>query len=327
MAVKVTNMDINKLFDKFLSENNGKAIEVYDPSSKDQCVDLFLLWLKYLGLNNLIPLGITIASEIWKHPKMLEYFDFVDNTPDYVPHKGDIIVWKKGYGGAGHVAVATGTGNLNTFAAFSQNDPLGSKSHVVNNYSYSYVYGGARLKNAEPMDNTDLKAAWWFDLMNAVIWGKPREEVTDEMVQGWAAGYKGMLQRSGWYDKVVQYIKGATNIDTNQVSADALIKVVASWKGLNTQLQEALAEIKNREEQVVRLKEQLLNNEKFYQEQLNSLKSCLNQVDVKQSELDTSYARVGELEKELARCKAGQETARQNLIDKVIGFIKSIWPL
>jgi len=316
-------------FKQFLDKWNGKPCEIYDPSSKDQCVDLVLAWLQALGLGHLIPLGIFNAFDMWKLPKLVPYFDFIPNTPDAIPQEGDIVVWGSSYGKYGHVGIATGRGTLRTFSAFVQNDPIGTKSHVIENYSYNGVLGWLRIKNSSNtnMTNLEKKAAWWFDLMNAVIWKKTREEMTDEMVQSWIKDYPGQRRRSGWYDKLVHYIKDRTNIDTNLVSSDALIKVIASWKGLNTQLQEALAEIKNRDEQVSRLKTQLLNSEKFYKEQLQALETCRKQLQIKQQEIDTTFARVGQLEKDLARCQSGQEIARDNLITKVVNFIKALWPV
>lgn len=68
---------------------------------------------------------------------------------------------KPGTGGAGHVAIATGVGDTNTFQAFSQNDPTGSPS-VLKTYNYSYVLGVQRLKVTQTIMN-DTKKAVQFD--------------------------------------------------------------------------------------------------------------------------------------------------------------------
>ena len=47
------------------------------------------------------------------HPELTKNFMRIANTHDLVPQGGDIVVWKKGTGFLyGHVAIATGEGNL-----------------------------------------------------------------------------------------------------------------------------------------------------------------------------------------------------------------------
>lgn len=145
-----------KILDEFILENNNKPLEVYDPSNKNQCVDLVLGWLKKLGLGNLIPLGIVNAYQIYNPstPALKAHFDIIANSPTGVPQAGDIVVWSSAYGPAGHTAVATGKGDTNSFEAFSQNDPTG-KPCILKTYTYTKVLGWLRPKTL-PVEQPDM---------------------------------------------------------------------------------------------------------------------------------------------------------------------------
>lgn len=145
-----------KILDQFILENNNKPLEVYDPSNKNQCVDLVLGWLKKLGLGNLIPLGIVNAYQLYNPstPALKAHFDIITNSPTAVPQAGDIVVWSSAYGPAGHTAVATGKGDTKSFEAFSQNDPTG-KPCILKTYTYAKVLGWLRPK-VLPVEQPDM---------------------------------------------------------------------------------------------------------------------------------------------------------------------------
>ena len=49
-------------------------------------------------------------------------FEKIPNTPEFVPEKGDIMVWNEKRGkGAGHVAICTGEGNTKEFYSYDLN--------------------------------------------------------------------------------------------------------------------------------------------------------------------------------------------------------------
>lgn len=74
-------------------------------------------------------------------------YDRIANTPSFVPQKGDMVVW-----GAmpsnpyGHVAIASGVGDTNSFQSYDQNWTGGEKVHLVT-HNYNYVLGVLRPKN------------------------------------------------------------------------------------------------------------------------------------------------------------------------------------
>lgn len=115
----MTSEEIQKKLDEFISINNGKPLEVEDPSNRDQCFDLALGWCDALGIPRETIRHLN-ASEIWTDPTDLavQYFDFIPNTPNGIPQKGDIVVFS---GKVGHVSVATGKGDSNTFESWDEN--------------------------------------------------------------------------------------------------------------------------------------------------------------------------------------------------------------
>lgn len=136
-------------FKDFLEQFNGQGVEVVDASNRNQCFDLAVAWLDWLDLPRTF--NHLYAYSIYQSPTdgTKEAFELIPNTPDGVPLEGDVVVWGKSYNGtAGHVGIATGEGNLDTFKAFEQNDPTGSVSHVKE-YTYDHVLGWLRPKNYE----------------------------------------------------------------------------------------------------------------------------------------------------------------------------------
>lgn len=109
----------------------------FDGYYGDQCVDWVQVWHRNLG--GTIPFSGD-AKDIINQPGNL--YTKILNTPTGVPVKGDIIVWDGSYnGGPGHVGVATGKADINTFEVFEQNDPTGSKVHLKTYSNYNHVTG------------------------------------------------------------------------------------------------------------------------------------------------------------------------------------------
>jgi hypothetical protein len=148
----------------FLAQNNGKPVEVVDPTNLDQCFDLAVAWCMAMGLPSSIFNGCLYAKQIWTPSTTLavQKFNYIDNTPTNVPQQGDIIVWSGYYqswwgGGAGHTGIATGNGDVNTFECFEQNDPTGTYSHL-RWYNYNCVLGWLRLKPQVVLTDTQKVA-------------------------------------------------------------------------------------------------------------------------------------------------------------------------
>lgn len=120
----------------FFNKYNSKKID-YDKAYGAQCVDLFRQFNKeVLGITQ--PKGVNGAKDFWTNyssdPNLYNNFNKIANTPSFVPQFGDVAVW--GNGTYGHIAICTGTGDVNKFESFDQNYPTGSACHyVIHNYS------------------------------------------------------------------------------------------------------------------------------------------------------------------------------------------------
>lgn len=137
----------------FIQKYDGKYVEKYDSTNLNQCVDLIVAYVQeVMQKPELIPMGVGNASQLWtKDTTITPHTVKIANTPDAIPHEGDIVVWSSSYnGGAGHVGIATGWGGLSQFECFEQNDPLKSPAHKKK-YSYSSVLGWLR-----PLDSQDM---------------------------------------------------------------------------------------------------------------------------------------------------------------------------
>lgn len=197
----MTSQELNSTFDRFLAENNGKFVERVDPGSLNQCFDLAIYWCEYLGFPKSIFSGLINASQIytqWTHTQ----FDKIPNTPEFVPQKGDICVFS---GIPGHVSVATGKGDLNTFESFDQNFPTGSASHLVT-HNYNNLLGVQRLKVTQDNMGDNIKRKSYFtDIMVQGVtefWGGNvnTDNITETKWREYIAWIKDNVYRAGQYD-------------------------------------------------------------------------------------------------------------------------------
>lgn len=76
-----------------------------------------------------------------------ELYERIPNTPEFVPIKGDIMVWGQGIGQWGHVAICTGEGDTTWFNSYDQN--WGGKNEPVTliKHNYNAVLGVLRPKD------------------------------------------------------------------------------------------------------------------------------------------------------------------------------------
>ena len=132
----------------FIKKYNWRAID-YDGVWGAQCVDLVRQYIKEV-LNAVQPpaVGDKGAAHLWDNYLPQHYDRFV-NTLWAIPQPGDIVIWNRNTGGGhGHVAIIE-SASLMSFRAFSQNDPMGSYSHL-RTYYYKNVIGWLRAKKTTP---------------------------------------------------------------------------------------------------------------------------------------------------------------------------------
>ena len=129
------------LFQKFITKYNGMQNVGNTPDNIGQCTGISNIWI----------VDWLKKSFIWGHAKNWANnynpndFEFILNTPDYIPQVGDIIC--KNNGTYGHVAISTGTGDLHNYEVFEQNVPLGGgcRLHTYKD-EYKNVLGGLRSR-------------------------------------------------------------------------------------------------------------------------------------------------------------------------------------
>jgi len=139
--------------DDFIKKYLGKKID-YDLSYGGQCVDLFRQYVKeVLGFPQSNPVGG--AADIW-HTASEKYYNFIKNTPNGVPEKGDIVIWNRNAGkGFGHVAIFL-EGNVGKFTSLDQNWPTLNKVTKTSHY-YKNVIGWLHPKEVPMSDDPDIQ--------------------------------------------------------------------------------------------------------------------------------------------------------------------------
>lgn len=142
------------IFDEFVKNYNGKATD-YDGGYGVQCVDLIKLYAdKVLGLKFGAFGDAHAYYDNFNNIEMLKQnFERITNTPEFIPQKGDIMVWNKNRGGGcGHVAICNGVGTTSYFCSYDQNWN-GTKAMQLVKHTYSNVYGVIRPKNQSNINN------------------------------------------------------------------------------------------------------------------------------------------------------------------------------
>jgi len=122
--------------DTFITKYNGKKVEYHSYSSGAlyQCTDLANQYI--VEVLNLTPIIGTNAQDF--PTKRGNEFNWIINTPDALPTKGALMIFKS-TDGVGHISIFV-EGNLNLFRSFDQNYPTGSPCKIVQ-HNYRNVFG------------------------------------------------------------------------------------------------------------------------------------------------------------------------------------------
>lgn len=136
------------IFNEFVKKYKGKGID-YDGAYGVQCFDLANQYCKdVLSVSGFVGLYAHMIYNNFSNQPNKSEFTRISNTPDFVPKKGDIVVWAASLNGAaGHVAIATGEGTTKYFYSWDQNwsdrnDPMTKIKH-----NYNHVLGVLRPKD------------------------------------------------------------------------------------------------------------------------------------------------------------------------------------
>jgi hypothetical protein len=148
----------------FISKYKNKKVD-FDGAYGGQCVDLFNQYLvDMLGISN--PIGmfpVASAYQIWDYAKGNEKFERIVNDPNAVPQAGDILVWGKGVGPHGHVAIYI-SGDVNKLISFDQNWN-GVQKCIEVNHNYDDIIGWLRPVKVE--ENKPVTKPPFIDLVSA----------------------------------------------------------------------------------------------------------------------------------------------------------------
>lgn len=144
-------------FDEYFKKYDGKGID-YDGAYGVQCFDLANDYsIKVVGAKAFIGMwAYQIYTDFMSQPGH-EFYELIPNTPEFIPQKGDIMVWSKWLNGrAGHVAICNGEGTTKWFNSYDQNwtgcnDPITLIKH-----NYNYVLGVLRPRDQEKILGLNL---------------------------------------------------------------------------------------------------------------------------------------------------------------------------
>lgn len=139
---------------QFIASNNGKRLEVNDPTNLFQCMDLAYAWTDNLNIPR-STIAHLYAYQVFTQPNAdtRKYFDIISNNPLNSPKPGDLVVWSTKVGFAGHIAICNTAGILN-LQTFDQNWFGATYCRLVDHgWSYSGVLGWLRPKpTTAPLD-------------------------------------------------------------------------------------------------------------------------------------------------------------------------------
>jgi predicted RNase H-like nuclease (RuvC/YqgF family) len=289
--------------DEFKNKWLGKPAD-FDGAYGNQCVDLYRFYVhEVLGFPQ--SPGVGGAAEIWDSadPK---YYDFITNNPkdtDQFPTPGDIVIWNRKMGsGAGHVAIVLG-------------GTTGSTLHVL---------------ETDGTTGTGLVQEKLRPYTNVIGWLHPKESMGTINLE--TTKFEELVKKSTQWDKTVNYLKPGS--DPTFTSFEDLQTIVAGLKSRATdsenKLTQCQAELKNREEQVSRLKEEIAAGESMridLQNQLNNTSKKVDEMmgvyegkltDLK-GQVNTLASEKGELNKTIAQL----ELEIKRLNDRINELIKN----
>lgn len=183
-------------FDQFIEKYKGKFLEAGGSANAiNQCVDLVNGYIsEVLGLPKILG---TNAQDF--PSRAGDKYEYILNTPNGIPKKGNIIIWKSA-DRVGHIAVFV-SGDEFTFTSFDQNWPTGSPCTLVK-HNYTNVLGWLKVKGEIMADclltNTEENRKKYEELV-----GKASK--LDEMAKD---GYKSLEDIRGKIASLEQQLKG-----------------------------------------------------------------------------------------------------------------------
>lgn len=129
-------------------ETDGSHTYICDNYKVHNCFDLANDYsVKVVGGKAFIGMGAYEIYTNFNNQPGHNLYERIPNTPEFVPQKGDIMVWGTGIGQYGHVAICTGEGDTTWFNSFDQNWTYAYAPVTLVRHSYNSVLGVLRPKD------------------------------------------------------------------------------------------------------------------------------------------------------------------------------------
>ena len=156
----------------------GQKIEDEDPSNPFQCMDAIFKWCDILGIPHAAVRHL-YAYEVITSPTDLtrQYFDIIYNSTTNAPSKGDIVVFGKTVGFAGHVAIATDKSTTKDLVTLDQNWNGLQYLRQVTHYNYYGVIGWLHPKTMTVTDKQKL------DMIQQIVFGGDNDSVARSKIK------------------------------------------------------------------------------------------------------------------------------------------------
>ena len=234
-------------YQEFINTYNGKTID-YDGVSGAQCVDMAQMYIEkcFTNKHQIIYANAKDYFEKYEsYPVLVENFERIKNTDDFIPQQGDMVVWGAGLGNTyGHIAIATGEGNTSNFNSYDLN--WGSKIVKKVSHNYKGFLGVLRAKNQSKITGITPKVdiqykvhiqdIGWTDwektgeLAGTEGEGKRIEAIILQGNNGLDLSYRVHIQDIGWSDWVQNgQIAGTTGeskrIEAIEIKSNKMLEV------------------------------------------------------------------------------------------------------
>ena len=147
-------MTLKEKFDLFYANMVNQKSEVSDSTNVYQCMDLAYQWIFSLDIPK-ATIQHLYAYQVYTQPSDLtrQYFDIIPNSATFVPQAGDLVVFSNRningtyFNTAGHIAIASGSGDVYRFKSFDQNWSTGQGLVLIeHNYDNPKLLGVLRPK-------------------------------------------------------------------------------------------------------------------------------------------------------------------------------------
>lgn len=189
----------------------GRYID-FDKAYGDQCVDLANQYCADNGLPTFT--GGAAADMFGENP---DAFNWITNTPDAIPPAGSIVIWNRGIGPYGHIAIVRAGSDAQTLRTVDQNWNGHPYAEAVN-HNYNAVIGWGIPKNLNQGGNDNMPTIPNPDQVRdlyAVLTGNTNP--TDQQIADWTNkpydqafyGIKDSVDGAAYAKKVVAALKNA----------------------------------------------------------------------------------------------------------------------